>query len=61
MGSKKFPVVTILIVLPISKLGTLIQAESMIGMGIYGTECLDKKKLRYVIWAARNSLSLPCS
>ena len=58
MDSKKFSVVTILKVLPISNLGMLIQAALTILMGIYGTEFLDKKKLRYVIWAARNSLSV---
>jgi hypothetical protein len=59
VGSNKFSVITILKVLPISKLGMLIQAELMILMGKYGTEFLDKKKLRYVIWAAINYLSLP--
>jgi hypothetical protein len=53
MDSKKFSFVTTLKVLPISNLGTLIQAELMILMGVYGTEFLDKKKLRYVIWAAK--------
>ena len=61
MDSKKFSVVTILKVLPISNLGMLIQAKLTILMGIYGTEFLDKKKLRYVIWAARTSLSLTYS
>jgi hypothetical protein len=45
---KKFFVVTILKVIPISNLSMLIQAELMILMGVYGTEFLDKKKLRYV-------------